>query len=392
MQASSADGKTTIISFLSLDASPLSITFTAKLHLMPKFHALTVSDVRKETDDTVSVAFEVPAELEESYQFKQGQYLTLRTEIDGEDVRRSYSICRSPLDNELRVAIKKVDGGKFSTYANEVLKPGDELQVMTPLGRFYTQLDPANEKHYVAFAAGSGITPVMAHMRAILQTEPKSEFTLIYGNKSSASIIFKEEIEDLKNEYMERVRVYHVLSREQNEVPLLFGRIDSEKCNLFLKYFIEPDSIDEVFICGPAPMIDNVREELNNVGVDKKKVHFELFASPQQLAERKGREEPKKERENIQARVQIILDGVSTEFEMKSEDTNILDAALKNGADLPFACKGGVCATCRAKIDEGQVEMDVNYSLEPDELERGFVLTCQAHPTTDKVVVNFDEA
>jgi ring-1,2-phenylacetyl-CoA epoxidase subunit PaaE len=359
---------------------------------MPKFHALTVSDVRKETEDTVSVAFEVPTELKESYQFKQGQYLTLRADIDGEDVRRSYSICRSPLDNELRVAIKKVEGGKFSTYANEVLKAGDELQVMTPLGRFYTQLDPENEKHYVAFAAGSGITPVMAHMRTVLQTEPKSEFTLIYGNKSSASIIFKEEIEDLKNEYMERMRVYHVLSREQNEVPLLFGRIDNEKCNLFLKYFIEPDSIDEVFICGPAPMIENVREELNTAGVDSKKVHFELFASPQQLAERKGTEEPKKERENIQAKVQIILDGVSTEFEMKSEDTNILDAALKNGADLPFACKGGVCATCRAKIDEGKVEMDVNYSLEPDKLERGFVLTCQAHPTTDKVVVNFDEA
>lgn len=359
---------------------------------MPKFHALTISDVRKETEDTVSVAFEVPEELEESYAFIQGQYLTLRTELNGEDVRRSYSICRSPLDGELRVAIKKVEGGKFSTYANEVLKAGDQLQVMTPLGRFYTQLDPSNEKHYVAFVAGSGITPVMAHMRTILQTEPKSEFTLIYGNKTSSSIIFKEEIEDLKNEFMERLRIYHVLSREQNEVPLLFGRINREKCGLFLKYFIQPESIDEVFICGPAPMIDSVREELNTAGVDRKKVHFELFASPQQLAERKSETVQTSARENIRATVQIILDGVSTEFEMKSEDTNILDAALKNGADLPFACKGGVCATCRAKIDEGKVEMDVNYSLEPDELARGFVLTCQAHPTTDKVVVNFDEA
>lgn len=359
---------------------------------MPKFHPLTVSDVRKETDDTVSVAFDVPEELKSSYQFIQGQYLTLKATIGGEEVRRSYSICRSPLDNELRVAIKKVDGGKFSTYANQHLQVGHILDVMTPLGRFYTQLDPEQEKHYVAFAAGSGITPVLAHMRTILQTERKSRFSLIYGNKRTGSIIFKEEIEDLKNEYMERLRVFHVLSREQNEVPLLFGRIDNEKCNLFLKYFIEPNDIDEVFICGPAPMIESVRTELEAAGVDKKKVHFELFASPQQLAQQQEGQQGKESRKNIQAKVQIILDGVSTMFEMESEDTNILDAALKHGADLPYACKGGVCATCRARIEEGTVEMDVNYSLEPDDLERGFVLTCQAHPTSDHVVVNFDEA
>jgi ring-1,2-phenylacetyl-CoA epoxidase subunit PaaE len=359
---------------------------------MPKFHPLTVSDVRKETDDTVSVAFEVPETLKSDYQFIQGQYLTLKAVIDGEEVRRSYSICRSPLDNELRVAIKKVEGGKFSTYANEHLKAGQVLDVMTPLGRFYTHLDPVQEKHYVAFAAGSGITPVLAHMRTILQTEPKSRFSLIYGNKRTGSIIFKEEIEDLKNEYMERLRVFHVLSREQNEVPMLFGRIDNEKCHLFLKYFIEPSDIDEVFICGPAPMIESVRTELESAGVDKKKVHFELFASPQQLAQKQEDKQGKESRKNIQAKVQIILDGVSTMFEMESEDTNILDAALKHGADLPYACKGGVCATCRARIEEGTVAMDVNYSLEPDDLERGFVLTCQAHPTSDHVVVNFDEA
>ena len=254
----------------------------------------------------------------------------------------------------------------------------------------YHEINPENEKHYVAFAAGSGITPVMAHMKTVLAKEPKSEFTLIYGNKNTGSIIFREEIEDLKNVYMERLRVFHVLSREANEYPFLQGHINGEKCDTFFKYFIQPEGIDEVFICGPAPMIDAVRDAMESAGVDRKNVHFELFASPQQLAERKG-EKVHTGRENIKAKVTIILDGMATEFDMQSEDTNILDVALKNGADLPFACKGGVCATCRAKLDSGEVAMDVNYSLEPDEVERGFILTCQAHPTTEEVTVNFDE-
>lgn len=360
---------------------------------MPKFHPLTVSDVRRETEDTVSVAFDVPAELAAEYQFKQGQYLTFKKEINGEEVRRSYSICRSPLDNELRVAIKKVEGGLFSTYANESIAAGDVLETMTPMGRFYTTLDPANEKHYVAFVAGSGITPVMAHMRTIFQVEPKSSFTLVYGNKSTSSIIFKEEIEDLKNEYMDRLTVYNILSREDNEIPLFVGRIDGEKCTSLMKYFIQPDTIDEVFICGPAPMIDAVKAKCEEVGLDRKQVHFELFASPQQLAQNKETiTKVERETSGFQANVKIILDGVTTEFMMDSQSENILDAAMKRGADLPFACKGGVCATCRAKIDKGTVKMDINYGLEPDELERGFVLTCQAHPTSEEVVVNFDEA
>ena len=370
-----------------------NITFTAsKIDTMPKFHTLKVKEVKRETDDAVSVSFEVPAALRDEYSFIQGQYLTIKSNFGGEEIRRSYSICRSPLDNDLRVAIKKVEGGVFSTYANESLKAGDSLEVMTPLGRFYTPLDPSNEKHYVAFAAGSGITPVMAHMRTILSTEPGSEFTLIYGNKSTSSILFKEEIEDLKNVYMERLRVFYVLSREQNEVPLLFGRIDREKADIFLKHFTPVDTIDEVFVCGPAPLIEAVRESLSAAGLDRKKVHFELFASPQQLAERAGfQQEQRPKREGFEAGVKIIIDGVATEFTMNSEDSNILDSGIKNGADLPFACKGGVCATCRAKLEEGKVEMEVNYSLEPDELERGFILTCQSHPITEKVVVNFDE-
>jgi ring-1,2-phenylacetyl-CoA epoxidase subunit PaaE len=360
---------------------------------MPKFHPLTVSDVRRETEDTVSVAFDIPADLAVDYQFKQGHYLTFKQEIDGEQVRRSYSICRSPLDNELRVAIKKVEGGKFSTYANESITVGDVIETMTPMGRFYTTISPANEKHYVAFVAGSGITPVMAHMRTILQLEPKSSFTLVYGNKSSSSIIFKEEIEDLKNEYMDRLTIYNILSREENEIELFMGRIDKEKCDSFMKYFIQPDTIDEVFICGPAPMIDAVRSKCTEIGLDRKQVHFELFASPEQLAQNKEIvKETKIEKTGFQAKVKIILDGTATEFVMDSKTDNILDAAMKKGADLPFACKGGVCATCRAKIDKGTVSMDVNYGLEPEELERGFVLTCQAHPTSEEVVVNFDEA
>lgn len=358
---------------------------------MPKFHSLIVKDIKRETDDAVSVSLEVPEDLKDDYSFTQGQYLTFKKEIGGEEVRRSYSICRSPSDDDLRVAVKKVEGGRFSTYANEQLEVGEELEVMTPLGRFYTEVNSDNEKRYVAFAAGSGITPIMSHMRTILEVEPKSEFTLIYSNKFISSIIFKEEIEDLKNEYMDRLRVFHVLSREASDVPLLHGRIDQEKCDTFLKYFIDPSTIDDVFICGPAPMVDSVKESLLAAEVDKKNIHFELFASPQQLAERKGEDKVEKF-EGVAAKVKIILDGVETEFNMASTSENVLDTALKHGADLPFACKGGVCATCRAKLEKGEVHMDINYSLEPDDLARGFILTCQSHPKTDEIVVNFDEA
>jgi ring-1,2-phenylacetyl-CoA epoxidase subunit PaaE len=358
---------------------------------MPKFHSLTVSDVRRETEDTVSVAFDIPAELVDEYTFKQGQYLTFKIELGGEEIRRNYSICTSPLEGELRVAIKKVEGGLFSTYANEKLAAGDILEVMTPLGRFYTNVEPGQKKSYLACAAGSGITPVMSHMKTVLSVEPNSTFTLIYGNKNTASIIFREEIEDLKNTYMGRLRVFHVLSREASEFPFLQGHINADKCQTFFKHFIEIESLDEVFLCGPAPMIDAVRGSLQEAGFERKQIHFELFASPQQLAERKEEKTVAKKSDGFQANVKIIIDGLATEFEMNSEDTNILDAAMKNGADLPFACKGGVCATCRAKVDEGNVKMDINYSLEPDEVSRGFVLTCQSHPTTESVVINFDE-
>lgn len=360
---------------------------------MPSFHKLRVREVRRETDDCVSVSFAVPEELKDAYAFTHGQYLTFKLNVDGKQVRRSYSICSSPLENDLRVAVKMVKGGAFSTFANETLKAGDELEVMTPMGRFFTELSPDHQKNYVAFAAGSGITPVMSIMKTVLQTEPQSSFTLVYGNKNTASIIFKEEIDGLKNKYMNRLRVFHVLSREESEVDILHGRIDNERCQELLKCFIDAKAIDEAFLCGPAPMIEAVRSELESAGVEKQKIHFELFASPQQLAQKSpAQAEDKPQVKGFESSVKIVLDGTAMEFTVDSEGENILDAALRNGADLPYACKGGVCATCRARLEEGEVRMDLNYSLEPDELERGFILTCQSHPKTKKVTVNFDVA
>ena len=358
---------------------------------MPKFHTLSVKEVRQETADTVSVAFDVPNNLQSEYDFIQGQYLTLRADINGEDVRRSYSICSSPLDNELRVAIKKVEDGRFSTFANEVLQSGDTLEVMRPMGRFYTDINTENDKRYVAFAAGSGITPVISIMKTVLETEPNSEFILFYGNRKTDSIIFKEEIDALKNIYVERLSVYHVLSREAIGSPLFEGRIDKERCAKFCNLFLDVETVDEFFLCGPEEMIFGVKDQLAELKVDEKKVHYELFTSP---AGKLGSKKKTVKKESITEGlndVTIILDGHSYNFQLAEDGKNILDAALAEGADLPFACKGGVCCTCRAKVDEGTVNMEVNYALEPWEVEQGFVLTCQSHPTSKKVVVNFDE-
>ncbi|MCB9048129.1 MAG: phenylacetate-CoA oxygenase/reductase subunit PaaK [Lewinellaceae bacterium] len=355
---------------------------------MPKFHPLKIKEVRHETEECVSVAFEVPEALKPEYRFIQGQHLTLKTELDGEEVRRSYSICASPYDDVLRVAIKKLDGGRFSTFANEKLQAGDTLEVMTPMGRFFTELNPANAKLYVAFAAGSGITPILSIMKAVLQAEPKSEFTLFYGNRRTDTIIFHEEIEGLKNEYMGRLSVHHILSRELQGSELFSGRIDAEKCSAFCSKLIDPKEVDEYFLCGPESMIHDIRDTLTEMGVDKGKIHFELF-----IAGLNGKTQKKKETAKVQsvnASINITLDGNSFEFPLTSGNDTILEAALKAGANLPFACKGGVCCTCRAKLLEGEVEMDVNYALEPEEVEAGYILTCQSHPKTDRVVVDFD--
>lgn len=357
---------------------------------MPQFHTLAVAEIRRETEECVSIAFDVPESLASEYEYIQGQYLTLKTDIDGEEVRRSYSICSCPLDNELRVAVKEVPGGKFSTYANQVLQQGDKLEAMTPIGKFYTELDASNKKHYVAFVAGSGITPVMSIMKSVLRTEPNSYFTLFYGNKNFDSIIFRDEIEALKNDYLQRLSVYHLLSREITDAPLFNGRLNGEKANHFLDRLFDWKKVDEFFLCGPGEMIMDIKETLLNRGVDKKKVHFELFTSPGQA---KSAPKPvvEKAEEEYDSQVEVTLDGITYSFGLDEDGPNVLDAALHHGADVPFACKGAVCCTCKAKVLDGKVEMEMNYALEEDELEAGYVLTCQAHPRTPKVSISFDE-
>lgn len=357
-----------------------------------KFHPLKVKDIRRETADCVSVALTVPEELAEDFKFVPGQYLTFRKE-DGEvEIRRSYSICAGPKDCELRVAIKKVAQGKFSTYANTELKIGDTVEVMPPMGNFSRKKDQPARKHYLAIAAGSGITPIMSIMKAVLEENDENRFTLVYGNKGRNTIIFREEIESLKNKYMSRLRVYHVLSRETMDVPLFNGRITAEKCAEMCEKLIDINSVYEAFICGPEDMILSVREQLIQLGMDGHDVHMELFTSPDQPKE--AHEKWVKEHaadDGKMSRVSITLDGTTFEMDLAYNGDSILDAALKSGADLPFACKGGVCCTCRARVTEGEVDMEVNYALEPDEVERGYVLTCQSHPKTDKVHIDFDQ-
>ena len=357
---------------------------------MPKFHQLKITDIRKETEASVSIAFDVPNNLKTDYQFISGQYLTLKAMINGEDVRRSYSICSAPHENELRVAIKKVEEGRFSTFANEVLTENDALDVMTPMGKFQAIPNPTNQKNYLGFVGGSGITPVISIIKTVLQNEPQSTFTLFYGNSTVKSIIFKEEIEGLKNKYLNRFILHHLLTQEKLEAPIFNGRMDQEKCKLLFKHFVDPTKMDDIYICGPKPMIDGIIASLEAEKVDKKKIHFELFTSPlgNLAKEKKSTISPfdaKKE-----SMITIKLDGDEFDFRLKYGGDSILDAAMNTGADLPFACKGGVCATCKAKLLEGEVEMDVNYGLDPEEVEAGYILTCQAHPRTAKIVVDFD--
>jgi ring-1,2-phenylacetyl-CoA epoxidase subunit PaaE len=356
--------------------------------MTPKFHALTVADVRQETDDTVSIAFTIPEELRVDYQYKAGQYLTLRATINGEDLRRSYSICTSPNEKEWRVAIKSIEDGIFSAWANRSLKTGDEMQVMTPMGHFAFDPNPNKKNSYVLVAAGSGITPILAIAKTILTEEPLSDVTLIYGNKGFASIIFREALEAIKNEYMHRFNLIHVLSRESVGNPLQKGRIDADKIAKLNKAFFSHQTIDGVFVCGPEQMIHAVKDQMMAFGVDEKLIHFELFATSI------PKKEPKQTTSNeptVDSNVTVILDGDQIDLALNSDGMSILDAAQQAGADLPFACKGGVCCTCKARILEGTATMDVNYALEKDEVEAGYILTCQAHPTSEKLVVSFDD-
>ncbi len=353
------------------------------------FHRLAIQEIKQETPDCISVLFEVPDALKKEFQFSQGQSLTMRTILSGEEVRRTYSICSSPLEDQLKVAIKKVDGGLFSSFANSQLKKGTILEVMPPVGKFYTPLHPNQQKNYVAFAAGSGITPVLSLIKTTLVTEPRSTFTLVYGNKTRSTVIFFEELEALKNKYMQRFNLIHILSREKTDTTLNFGRITTEKLNDLGK-LVNYTGTDEFFICGPEEMIFAVKDFLETKGIDKKKIHFELFTTQGQ----KKKPEAggmKSENTGPQSRITLRIDGRSLDFDLPfTSDMTILDAALKQGADLPYACKGGMCCTCKAKLLEGEVAMDVHWGLEEEEVEKGYILTCQSHPKTEKVVVDFD--
>ncbi|HEX8315901.1 MAG TPA: 1,2-phenylacetyl-CoA epoxidase subunit PaaE [Flavisolibacter sp.] len=357
---------------------------------MIHFHSLQVKKVLKETDDCVSIEFSVPQELKEAFAFKQGQNLTLKKTLNGEELRRNYSICTSPFDNQLRIAVKQVEGGTFSTWANSELKAGDVLEVMPPTGKFYTELNPSQKKSYVAFTAGSGVTPILSIIKTTLLTEPQSNFTLVYGNRTKTSIIFKEELQALKDKFMDRFRIYHVLSREKADTPINNGRIDTEKLNLFFDKVIDINRCDEFFLCGPEEMIFCIKGYLAGKGVPSEKVHFELFTVPGQKKAATSNRQSAIENAGPVSKISVKLDGIMFDFDLAQESESILDAALKQGADLPYACKGGVCTTCKAKLLEGEVAMDVNWGLEPDEVEQGFILTCQAHPKTERVVIDFD--
>ncbi len=352
----------------------------------PKFHTLKVKDIRRETADCISVAFEIPTAIAENYSYKPGQYITIKKVLE-EELRRSYSICSAPKDKELRVAIKKVTGGVFSTYANDNLKIGEELEVMEPMGHFYPNLTDA-PKNYFGFASGSGITPIMSILKTVLEEQDKNTFTLVYGNKNLSSIIFKEEIEALKNTYMQRLQVVHILSRERLEVDLNYGRINTEKCTNLFTTVLNTNKLDEAFICGPEQMVHEVKDFLIGKGIAKEKIKFELFGTG---IKHKQQVEEKTVPTGPISKVSVKVDDRTFDMDLAFDGNNILDEALQNGADLPYACKGGVCCTCKAKIVEGKVKMTVNYALSDEELAQGYVLTCQAHPITDKVVVDFDD-
>ncbi|HSS67234.1 MAG TPA: 1,2-phenylacetyl-CoA epoxidase subunit PaaE [Nocardioidaceae bacterium] len=350
------------------------------------FHTLRVSDVEPLTDDSVCITFEVPADLADEYDFTQGQHVNIRTSLAGDDVRRSYSICSPAKSGRLRIGVKVLPGGHFSGFAAGTLAVGDELDVMTPAGRFHTALDPAQSKHYCAIAAGSGITPVLSIVASALAQEPHSRVTLIFANRTSRTIMFLEELEDLKDRYRDRFHLIHVLSREAQDAELLSGRLDAARLTKISETLVPVETVDEWFLCGPYDMVVDLREGLTVLGVDRAHVHTELFHVESTPPPRP----PSAADEGEGSDVTITLDGRSSSFRLKGADVPVLDAVLRVRSDAPFACKGGVCGTCRAKVLEGEVVMDTNYALEPDEVAAGYVLTCQSHPVTPTLRVDYD--
>ncbi|MGH8946863.1 MAG: 1,2-phenylacetyl-CoA epoxidase subunit PaaE [Acidimicrobiia bacterium] len=350
------------------------------------FHPLRVTEVTPLTDEAVAVTFDVPPELADTYRYLPGQHVTLRAEVEGEDLRRSYSICANARSGKLRVGIKRLPGGQFSGYATNDLQAGHVLEVMPPIGEFTIDIDPSRPRRAVAIAAGSGITPVLSLISSSLEMEPGASWTLLYGNRTANSIMFLDELEGLKDRNRDRFQLFHILSREGSDVPLLSGRIDAEKIVVIQKRLLGSEPVDGWYLCGPYDLVMTARETLISLGVDEKVIHDELFfAGPVDTAGLPP--EPLPGEGSVE--LTVILDGRAAQTRM-SPETSVLDAALRVRPELPFSCKGGMCASCKGRIEEGEVTMEKNYALVDSELEAGFVLTCQAHPTTDQVVVRYD--
>lgn len=357
---------------------------------MAQFHPLEVVDIKRETAEAVSIKLRIPAELKDEFQFIPGQYLMFKHEINGEVLKRSYSISSSPGEGELRVGVKEVPEGRFSTFANRELKVGDVLNTLAPRGRFVVNTDPSNKKHYVSFCAGSGVTPIISMMKHVLETEPQSKFTTFYGNRYASTIIYFDEINALKNRFPDRLEIHYVMSKEEMGSDFFRGRIDEDKIRKYSEILFDPSEVDEFYMCGPEQIIHAAKNVLTEKGVGKEKIHFELFGSPNPTAGFATTVEPEA-KESVKSHITVVMDGDEFSFEMEPGTKTILDAADEAGLDVPFSCKGGVCCTCLARVKEGEVKMELNYSLTDKEVESGLVLTCQAHPKTDSVTVDFDD-
>ena len=352
---------------------------------MAKFNKLKIAEVRKETADSVSISFDVPKDLKQDYKFIQGQYLTLKLNVNGEELRRSYSLCSAPFDDELRIAIKKVPNGKGSVWLNEKIKKGEELEVMTPMGKFYSELNPSNKKNYVLFAGGSGITPMMSIIKATLKQEPNSKLTLFYGNRDEESVIFKKELEELASKNS-NLKVYHILEKGAGD-ELYSGMLTQEKTKALIEKNISLNDNNEFFICGPGPMMESVKQALKHLDVNNSRIHIEYFTAAEEAASKI----PDHKMPLIESKVKVILDGEEKIFTLSPSGDSILDAAINADMDVPFACKGAVCCTCKAKLVEGKVHMEMNYALSDDEVAAGYILTCQSHPLTPTVIVDYDQ-
>ncbi|MBR9911091.1 MAG: phenylacetate-CoA oxygenase/reductase subunit PaaK [Gammaproteobacteria bacterium] len=359
------------------------------------FYNLRIADVQPETDTAVCITFAVPDELQDKFRFTQGQFLTLKADIEGEDVRRSYSICSGVNDGHLRVGIKRVKNGVFSNYANDNFKEGDTVMVMPPQGSFFTQVDSNNQKNYMCLAVGSGITPILSIIKTVLAEEPKSRVTLIYGNRRSNSVMFKDELSFVKNRYISRFQWINIMNYEDQGADLLNGRIDNKKGYALAKAgLIDIKGTDEAFICGPEAMMSEVSRGFRVEGLLDSQIHYELFANSSEDSQKrmeKAQQRIQEFGEEKTSKVTVVADGRSIMFDLATVGENILDAGMHNGMELPYSCKAGVCSTCKCKLIKGKVDMDITHGLEPHEIEQGFILSCQAHPLTDEVVVDFDQ-